>query len=79
MLEFDISEVLNEHISRIVSPFDIVNLYVLVGDSITYKVIADWNVFGATFSDGVVSHENGPLIIATNGNGFKIIPVNAEH
>ena len=73
MLEFDISEVLGEHIGRIVSPFDIENLYMLVGDSIAYKMIVDWNMFGATFSNGVVSHKDGPLIVATNGNGFKVI------
>jgi len=73
LLEFDISKVLGEHISRIVSPFDIENLYVLVSDSIAYKVVVDWNVFGAMFSNRVVSHENGTLVIATNGNGFKII------
>ena len=61
MLEFDISEVLGEHIGRIVSPFDIENLYVLVSDSIMYKVVVDWDIFGVTFTNGVVSHENGPL------------------
>ena len=74
MLEFDVSEVLGEHIGRIVSPFDIENLYVLVSNSIAYKVVVDWNMFGAMFDNGVVGHENGPLIVATNGNGFKIIP-----
>ena len=74
MLKFDISEVLGEHISRIVSPFDIENLYVLVSNSIAYKVVADWNMFGVLFSDGVVCHKDGPLIVATNGNGFEIIP-----
>ena len=74
MLEFDISEVLGEHISRIISPFDVEDLYVLVCDSITYKVVVNWHMFGVMFSNGVVSHEDGPLIVATNGNGFKIIP-----
>jgi len=74
LLGFDISEVLGEHIGRIVSPFDIENLYVLVGNSIMYKVVVDWNIFGTTFSNGVVSHKNGPLIVITNGNGFRIVP-----
>jgi len=74
LLEFDIPEVLGEHIGRIVSPLDIEDLYVLVSYSIAYKVVVDWNMFGAMFSNGVVSHEIGPLIVATNGNGFKIVP-----
>jgi len=73
LLEFDISKVLSEHIGRIVSPFDIEDFYVLIGDSITYKVVANWNVFGAIFSDRVVSYEDGTLIVATNRNGFEIV------
>ena len=74
LLEFDISEDFGEHISKIVSYFDIEDLYVLVNDSVAYKVVADWDMFGAMFSDGVVSHKNGPLIVTTNGNGFEVIP-----
>jgi len=70
LLKFDISGVLGEHISRIVSPFNIENLYMLVGNSIMYKVVADWNMVGVTFNNGIVSHENGTLIVATNGNGL---------
>jgi len=73
LLEFDISEVLGEHIGRIVSPFDIEDLYVLIGNSIAYKVVVDQNMFGAMFNNGVISHKNGPLIVTTNGDGFEII------
>jgi len=73
LLEFDISKILDEHIGRIVGSFDIENLYVLVSNSIVYKVVADWNMLDTTFSNGVISHKDGPLIITTNRNGFEVI------
>ena len=79
MLKFDISEVLGERISRIVNPFDIEDLYVLIGDSIAYKVVVDGDMFGGTFSNRVVGHKNGTLIVTTNGNGFEIISEFPKH
>jgi len=71
LLEFDISEVLGEHIGRIVSPFDIEDFYVLIGDSIAYKVVVNGDMFGVMFSNGIVGHNNGTLIVATNGKGLR--------
>ena len=70
MLKFDISEVLGEHIGRIVSPFDIEDLYVLIGNGIMYQVVVDWDMFGVMFSNKVNSHENGFFIVITNGNAI---------
>ena len=42
----------------------------LVSNSIMYKVVLDWNMINVMFSDGIVSHEDGILIVATNGNGL---------
>jgi len=33
----------------------------------------NWGMFGATFSNGIVSHKEGTLIVATNGNEFEIM------
>jgi len=70
LLKFDISEVLGEHIGRIVSPFDIEDLYVLIGNGIMYQVVVDWDMFGVMFSNKVNSHENGFFIVITNGNAI---------
>jgi len=70
LLKFDMSKVFGKYIDRIVSPFDIEDLYVLIDNSIMYKVVVNWDMLGAVFSNGVVSHENRILIVATNGNGF---------
>ena len=65
-LEFDISKVLCEHIGRIVSPFNIEDLYLILLDSIPNIMESDGDVFCVTFCNRVVSHEYGPLVVTTD-------------
>ena len=36
-------------------------------------------MFGATFSNRIVSHKDGTLMVATNGSGLYIIPKSPKH
>ena len=70
------SEVFSEHICRVVSTWDKeqFNLFEHY-HCIVYKVILDVNVLGALFSDYILSYKWQSLIVITDGNRGKFIPL----
>ena len=65
-LEFDIFKVLSEHVGRIVSPFDIEDLHLMLLNSVSNIMESDEDMFRAMFCNRVVSHEDGLLIVTTD-------------
>ena len=66
VLLLTVSEVLCEHIGRIVSPFDIKDLHLTLLDSVSNKMESDEDMFCMMFCNRVVFHEDGPLVVTTD-------------
>ena len=68
------SEVLGEHIRRVVDPRDNEQFNLFEHHySISYKVVLDVNVFGALFSDWILCYEERTLVITTHRNRGKFV------
>ena len=66
VLLLTVSEVLCEHISRIVSPFNIEDLHLMLLDSVSNIMESDGDMFCVMFCNRVVFHEYGPLVVTTD-------------
>jgi hypothetical protein len=74
------SEVLSEHIRRIVNPWDKeqFNLF-KCHHCIVYKVVLNVDVFGALFGNWILCYKKQSLIVTTDGNRGKIVPNFLRH
>jgi hypothetical protein len=71
LLEFGTRKVLGEHVRRVLSSFNEVELDIAVSDNTANVVLANVNVLGASVCHSIGCNEDGALVVTADGDRVR--------